>query len=230
MKIISIIPARGGSKGLEKKNIKPFVGKPLIGYAIEESKKAKKINRTFVSTENAKIAKIAKDYGSEVIERPMNLAKDDSSTIEVIYNVMEQLKDEFDDSTIIILLQSTSPLRTVNDIENCIELFLNEKCDSVVSVCEVSHPPYWCLKIENGFLKSLFGDKYLKMRRQNFENVYSPNGAIYITRFGTLKKSNTFLCKSTIPYIMTRENSIDIDNELDFSLAELIYRKNENKQ
>lgn len=225
MKIVAIIPARGGSKGIPKKNIKLLDGKPLISYTIEHAKKSKYINKVVVSTEDGEIAEISKKYGAEVIKRPEELAKDESPTIDAIFHVLEVLKSEKYSPDIVILLQPTSPLRTAEDIDNAMELFSNSDCESVVSVCGVEHPPHWSSKIEKGYLKPLFGEKNLGMRRQDFNNVYMANGAVYISTPQMLYKYNGFHCDCTTPYIMPIERSIDIDNAIDFMLSELVMKK-----
>ena len=223
-KIIAIIPARGGSKGLPRKNIKTLVGKPLIAWTIEQAKSSRYIDKIIVSTEDQEIEEIAEKYGAEIIKRPKKLAMDKSITIDVIFQALKILKAENYNPDIIVLLQPTSPLRSVEDIDNAIKLFLNNNCKSVVSVCETSHSPYWCFKIEDEYLKPLFEEKYLRMRRQDLENIYKPNGAIYISTPQALYKYKTFYSNCIIPYIMPAERSIDIDNKIDFMLAELLIK------
>ena len=221
-----MIPARGGSKGILKKNIKKLLGKPLLAWTIEAAKKSEYIDKIIVSTENEEIAEISKKYGAEVpFLRPEELAKDKSLTIDAIFHALEVLKEQNYNPNIVILLQPTSPLRNAEDIDSAIDLFLDADCESVVSVCEVEHSPYWCFEIEKGYLRSLFGDEYLRMRRQDLEGVYVPNGAIYISTPRTLYKCKSFYCNHTIPYIMPIKRSIDIDNEIDFMLAESVVQK-----
>ena len=232
MKIISIIPARGGSKRIFRKNLKKLDAKPLITYTINEALKLKKINEVIVSTDDNEIAKISKELGANVILRPKELAEDDSPVIKAVIHVMEQLKEKYDQSTLIILLQPTSPLRTKDDIEKCIDLFFNNECESVLSICELSHPPEWNLKIKRGFLKPLHGYINFEKRTQDCEKVFIANGAIFIATLETLQRYNSFLTKKTIPYVMPIERSIDIDNEIDFILAELLMKNksyNKNK-
>lgn len=224
MEIIALIPARGGSKKLPRKNIKLLTGKPLIAYSIGSALKSKYIDRVVVSTEDEEIAEVSKRYGAEVVERPKELAKDESPTIGAIFHALEVLKEQSYNPDIIILLQPTSPLRNAEDIDSATELFLNADCESVVSVCEVEHPPYWGFGIEEGYLKSLFGDEYLRRRRQDLERVYMPNGAMYISTPQMLYKYESFFCNHVIPYIMPTRRSIDIDNEIDFMLAELLIK------
>jgi CMP-N-acetylneuraminic acid synthetase len=224
-RIIAIIPARGGSKKIPRKNIKLLCGKPLIAYTIMTAKKSKYLDNLYVSTEDEEIAEISRRYSVEVIERPKELAKDETPTIDVIFHVLDNLKGKNYNPDIVVLLQPTSPLRKAEDIDNAIGLFLSNDYESVVSVCEMEHPPYWSFKIEEGYLKSLFDKRYLRMRRQDLEKVYIPNGAIFISRVQTLYKYKSFYCNHIIPYIMPIERSVDIDNELDFMLAELLMKK-----
>ncbi len=160
-----------------------------------------------------------------MIERPEELAKDESPTIDAIFHVLKILKTENYNPNIIILLQPTSPLRNAEDIDNAIKLFLASGCESVVSVREVEHPPYWSFKIEEVYLKPLFDKRYLRMRRQDLEKVYIPNGAIYVSTPQALYEYKGFYCNHIMPYIMPIERSIDIDNEIDFMLAELLVKK-----
>ena len=224
-KILALIPARGGSKGIKKKNIKLLFGKPLIAWTIDQAKKSEYLNKIIVTTEDEEIGEISRSWGADIIKRPKELAKDESPTIDAIFHTLEVLKSENYNPDIIILLQPTSPLRTTKDIDNAMELFLNTNCESVVSVCELKHSPYWCFEIEKGYLKSLFGDEYLRRRRQDLENVYMPNGAMYISTPENLRKYKGFYCLRTIPYIMPPERGIDIDNEVDFMLAELLTKR-----
>lgn len=225
MKFISVIPARGGSKRLKRKNIKMLAGKPLIAYTIIESLKSERFDRIIVSTEDSEIAHISENYGAEIIKRPDNLSRDDTPTIDVIFHVIEQLKVDMDESLTIVLLQPTSPLRIAEDINKCIDLFLNNKCESLVSVCKVSHPINWFFRIDGDYLKPLLDRNILKKDNQDFNSFYQLNGAIYIIELKTLQKYKSFICKYTIPYIMPIERSVDIDTEKDFLLAKLLIKK-----
>ena len=220
-KILAIIPARGGSKGIKGKNIRPLNGKTLICHTIEESLKSNYLDRVFVSTDNTIIAKTSEKCGAKIIDRPAELAKDESPTIDAIFHAVDTIKDASDED-IIILLQPTSPLRNAADIDAALNIFMKTDCDSVISMCKVKHSPYWCFKYEGDKFKPLFGNKSLKMRRQELPDVYQPNGAIYISRVKNLYKNNGFDCDNMVPYSMPPERSIDIDEEIDFKLAELL--------
>ncbi len=223
-KILAIIPARGGSKGLIGKNIKPLNGKPLICHTIGDALKSKFLHRVFVSTDAPSIANISKNCGAKIIDRPAELARDESPTIDAIFHAIDTIKD-VSDHDIIILLQCTSPLRNAADIDMALEIFMKNDCDSAISMCKVEHSPYWCFKYDDDKLMPLFGNEYLKMRRQDLPDVYRPNGAIYITTVENLYKNNGFDCDKIIPYIMPSERSIDIDEEIDFKIAELLIQK-----
>ena len=225
--IAGLIPARGGSKGIPRKNIKLFCGKPLIAYTIEEVKRSKYVDRIFVSTEDEEIAKISKAYNAEVIKRPVEYAQDNSNSREVIKHALSWLKkEEMYTPDIILFLQPTSPLRTTEDINRALELYLNNDCESVVSVYKSRESPYWNLTMKNQFIEPLFGWEYFKgKRRQDLPITYSLNGAIYITSKEKFLEKGSFFNEKTLPYIMPMERSIDIDNETDFELAETIMKE-----
>lgn len=225
--VLAIIPARGGSKGLPNKNEKLFLGKPLIAWTIENALKSKYLDCILVSTDVRRIADISQQCGAEVIERPKELATDETPTIEVILNVLKMKNVKENSQDITIILQPTSPMRNTTDIDNAIELFSYSNCESVVSVCEFIHPPYWALTLDKSYLKPLFDEKFLRMRRQELQTTYLPNGAIYISTPLMLYKYKTFYVDNIIPYIMPVDRSVDIDSEMDFILAELLEKKHE---
>lgn len=229
-KIVAIIPARGGSKGIPGKNLKLLNGKPLICYTIEEALKSKYLHQVLVSTDDELIAETSKKSGADVIKRPYELATDSSPVIDAVFHTINTIKKDCT-PYIIVLLQPTSPFRNVSDINAAIELFLNNDCDSVISMCKVEHSPYQYFRFEDDSnrLIPLLGDKYLTIRRQDLPDIYRPNGAIYITTFDTLHRNNSFYGGKIIPYIMPSERSIDIDEEIDLELAEILIEKVINK-
>lgn len=229
--ILAIIPARGGSKGVPRKNIKELDGKPLIAWTIEAALKSKYIDRVVVSTEDREISIISEENGAEVpFLRPLHLSNDDTPTIDVIVYTINELKKRYNYSPqYVILLQCTSPLRNVNNVDEAIERFINNKeCDSLVSVSEVEHTPYWNKMIsKDGYITNFIDyDENKLTRRQQFESVYRLNGAIYISSKENLVKFNSFLTVKTIPYIMSRKSSIDIDDIDDFGIAEYFLKNN----
>jgi len=220
--ILGIVPARGGSKGIPKKNIKLLNGKPLIFYTIKEALKSKYLSKVVVSTEDKEIAKIAKKYKAEVIQRPKELARDETPTRDVVLHVLDILEARSYKPDVVVLLQPTSPLRKVNHIDSAIDLFLHKSCDFLVSVCENKKPPYWYFRIEKEYLKPILRCKHPENRRQELPKTYMPNGAIFICTPEKLRKCLNHYNSRVIPYIMPSEESIDIDDELDFVLAELL--------
>lgn len=224
-RIIAIIPARGGSKGLPRKNIAMLNDKPLISYSIESALNADLVSRVIVSTEDAEIAEVSRKYGSEVMNRPMELAQDDTPTISVVQQVLHQLVEDRYHAEVVVLLQPTTPLRTTEDIDAAVRLFLTSNCQSVVSICEMEHSPYWSFQVERSYLKPLLGKKYLKMRRQDLPRVYLPNGALFVSSPMALYKTQSFYSSRTMPYIMPPERSIDIDCENDLLHAEILLKK-----
>lgn len=226
MKILSIIPARGGSKGVPRKNIKDLNGKPLISYTIEAANKSKYIDRVVVSTDDLEIAEVSKKFGAEIpILRPTNLAGDLSPTVECVIHMLNYLKEEEEYvPTHIMLLQCTSPLRNHNHIDEAIEKFKDSREKALISVCESEVNPYWTNIFEGNKLKPFIKDGYSITRRQDLPEVYRVNGAIYLIEIETFLEKKTFQPESLTGYIMDSYSSVDIDTELDFRIAEVIMR------
>ena len=160
------------------------------------------------------------------MNRPKELAQDDTPTISVVQQVLHQLEEDGYIAELVVLLQPTTPLRTDEDIDAAIQLFLTSNCQSVVSICEMEHSPYWSFHVERGYLKPLMGEKYLKMRRQDLPSVYLPNGALFISSPKAIYETKSFYSCRVIPYIMPPERSIDIDCENDLLHAEILLKKN----
>jgi len=224
MKIIAIIPARGGSKGVVKKNIRLLAGRPLIHYTIEAAKHSKHINNIIVSTDDENITEVASVESVAVIKRPAELSSDESPTIEAVLHVINKCKIEGLNPEIVILLQPTSPFRTSSDIDAALDIFLQNDCDSVISFVETIHPPYWNMVANGPYLKPLFDQESLRMRRQDLPKTYLPNGAIYVASAETLKQTHSFYTPKIKPYIMPAERSLDIDSEFDLLFAEVLMK------
>lgn len=222
-KVLAIIPARGGSKGVPRKNIRNLAGKPLIAWTIEEAKKSKYIDRLILSSENDEIIKTAIKYNCEVpFIRPSKLAQDDTSGIAPILHALEEVKG-FD---YVISLQPTSPLRIAADIDACIEKMIRSNSSACVSVAEPGNSPYWMYTMnDKGNMAPLIDQGSLILRRQDLPIVYSLNGAIYVAEVNWLQKSKSFLTAETVAFIMPNNRSYDIDTENDFNLCELIMRE-----
>lgn len=225
--MLAIIPARGGSKGLPRKNIKLLGGVPLIAWTIEAAKKSKYLDRIIVSTEDDEIANVAKDYGVEIpFLRPKELATDTSLAIDNYLYTIDRLNRE--QNLIIsnfIVLQPTSPLRNTEDIDCAIDLFHKKKADSVISMTEMAYPPVWAKRInEDGIIEEYFteiSDNGLK-NRQAIEKAYIPNGAIFIFKESFLRSNCNYYSDKTYSYIMPQNRSVDIDNEIDFDFAKFL--------
>jgi len=223
--VLAIIPARGGSKGVPRKNIRMLAGKPLIAWTIEEAKKSKYIDRLVSSSEDEEIIKVAKEWGCEVpFIRPVELAKDDTPGIDPVLHAISMLPG-YD---YVVLLQPTSPLRSVDDIDGCIETCLTSHAPSCVSVTEVDQHPYLMYKIDKtGSLKPFRDQKNEIHRRQDLPLVYILNGAVYVAESHFLSKNRSFLTPLTKAYNMPKARSLDIDDGIDIKLFEIL--KNINK-
>ena len=219
--ILAIIPARGGSKGIPRKNIRMLAGKPLIAWTIEEAKKSKYIDRLILSSEDDEIIKVAKEWGCEVpFIRPVELAKDDTPGIETVLHAIKSLNGEYD---YIVLLQPTSPMRLVDDIDCCIEVCVFSKAMSCVSVTEVNQHPFWMYTIDSsGYLYPIMQHKNETNCRQDLPSVYVLNGAVYIAENDFLENKKTFLTAMTKAYVMTKKRSVDIDEDIDLELCEIL--------
>lgn len=222
-KILTIIPARSGSKGIKNKNIVNLNRKPLIYYTINEALKSKYITRIIVSTDDEEIANIAKELGAEVpFLRPSFLAEDTSKTIDTIIYSIEKLKEIGQEYDYVVLLQPTQPLRRSWHIDEAIELIINKKETSLVSVSKVKEHPILIRKIdENGYVKNLLNESSTK-RRQDFEDFYKVNGAIYINKIDENLTKDTSLNDNKLAYIMDEKYDIDIDEHNDLYLAEIM--------
>ena len=222
--VVCVIPARGGSKGLPGKNIKMFCGKPLIAHTIEQARQSKYIDRVIVSTEAEEIAKISLEYGAEVpFMRPMELADDGSSTVDVLLHAINWLESvdqyAFD---ILLLLHTTTPLRSVEDINESISLVVEENADNVFSVAEAHRNPYFNMVEINkkGYVALIKQGNFTT--RQEAPLVYDMNSSIYVWWKELLKEKKKIFLDKTKIYVMPKERSIDIDDNIDFIIAEIM--------
>lgn len=225
-KILAIIPARGGSKGIPHKNIMKINHKPLIAYSIEAAKGSKFIDYILVSTDDVEIKDVSLNYGAKVpFLRPEEISNDTAKSIDVVLHALEFHKSQGEEFHYVVLLQPTSPLRSSQDIDNAIEIVMEKEAESLVSLCEASENPVLMRVIEDDKLKSFVEFKGDNLRRQDLPKFYIFNGAIYINSVEMLFKEKTFVNEATIPFVMDSVKSIDIDNMLDSKLAELILRE-----
>lgn len=228
-RILGIIPARSGSKGLLDKNIMELQGKPMMAYTIEAALETKVIDDVIVSTESARYAEIAKKYGAFVpFLRPESLAQDDSSTMDLLIytiNCLAELGMIYD---YFIILQPTSPLRRAEDIVNSIELCFEKDADAVVSVCKAEHSPLWCNTLKEDLCLANFLSENTNKRRQDLGQYYRLNGAIYLSKVDTFLKRRTFYTERSYAYIMDKAFSVDIDDIMDFKFAEILINEQKN--
>lgn len=218
MRILAIVPARGGSKGIKDKNIKEIEGRPLIEYTIEAAKRCEYIDEIVVSTDSEKIAKVAKKAGAKVpFLRPDELASDTARTIDVVLFTIEQLKLIGQEYDIVVLLQPTSPLRDEDDICGAIEKYVSCNMKSLVSVSEVSESPILMRQIVDETHMEKLLNINSTIRRQDMAKYYMVNGSIYINKIEELN-SDTSLNDNVIPYVMDRSHAVDIDDYVDIEV------------
>lgn len=222
-KILAIIPARSGSKGLRDKNIKLLNGKPLIAYTIEAAIKSNIFTDVVVSTDSEKYAEISREYGAKVpFLRSEENSTDKAGSTDMILEVLEELKKIGERYDYFMLLQPTSPLRTSDDIIESYKLSIEKNANSIVGVCEPDHSPL----IMNTLDKNLSMDNFLENltanRRQDMKTYYRINGAIYLCNVDYFKEHKDFYKEKSFAYIMNKINSVDIDDIIDFKLAEIL--------
>ena len=226
--IVAVIPARGGSKGIAQKNLSSLLGVPLIAYTIKAALKAQTLDKVIVSTDDEQIKTVSQDCGAEVpFLRPSHLATDTAPGISVLQHAIIYLAEHEGYLTdIVVCLQPTSPLRSGEDIDAAVNLCLDSGADSVVSLCQAKHHPYWMKKIVDGRVHPLMNENENHYtRRQDLPPVYQLNGALYVTRTNVLLEENRVLGKYTAPYIMPPERSIDIDTPNDLRVAETLLKE-----
>lgn len=223
MTTISVIPARGGSKQLPRKNILPLAGKPLIAHTIEHSGKSLLVDRTFVSTEDEEIASISRSFGAEIVIRPSDLAADTSPSEPALVHTLDYLKNrEGLQPDLIVLLQCTSPIRMPGDIDNAVTTLLSQEADSLFSACR-SHVFLW-RRTSKG-LESLNYDYRIRQRRQDLPEEFVENGSIYIFKPWVLEKLKNRLGGKIALYEMNYWSSFQIDSHEDLLLCEWILQR-----
>ena len=229
MKVLGIIPARGGSKGVPRKNIRLLNGKPLLAYTAEAALRAKKLSRIFLTTEDEEIAAVGKSYGLEVpFLRPANLALDTTPTLPVILHTVESIEATGEIFDAICLLQPTNPLRRAEDIDNCIEMLEMSDADSIISVLPVPHEynPKWVYwRDESGSMRLSTGDREPPPRRQELPAAFHREGSIYVTRRAVIEIYGNLYGEKVRGYETRVENSINIDTLHDWTMAEVLIKK-----
>jgi len=236
MEILGVILARGGSKGIPRKNIKQLNGYPLIYYTIRACQQSKKLTRYIVNTEDAQIKAVAKAYGSEVVDRTLKLAQDDTSNVLVWKHTLQYLKDvENYIPSIMVNLNPTSPLRESNDIDNAVRMLIETNCDAVISVTKEAHRIDKIHTLDE--YKKInfcwpFREEELKSEwRQGCPDYYLPNGAITAVWIKHVLKGNSWKeifvdnVEDLRAFVMPPERSVDVDTVLDFKIAEMLLKR-----
>lgn len=226
-KILAIIPARGGSKGLPGKNIRPLLGKPLIGWSIEHAQQSKYIDEIFVSTDSPEIAVVAESFGVRVPElRPVELANDEAPSSAFITYTIEKYKKKGSLFDYFILLEPTSPLRDVEDIDKSIEIIIdNPNNDSIVGVCKAEdvHPAFM-VKIGTDNRLQPYEDKMKSLRRQDLPDVFYFEGSIYVSKCNVYLDKKAFYHDKTLSYIVPKWKSFEVDDIIDFTIIEAMMK------
>lgn len=224
MRNIAIIPARSGSKGLKDKNIKLLNGKPLIAYTIEAAKDSKLFEEIFVSTDSEEYAMVAREWGAQVpFLRSESLASDTTSSWDVVKDVIMHYKKVGKEFDTLALLQPTSPLRKSEDIVNGYTILNEKDAQAVVSVCEVDHSPLWCNTLpKDKSLQNFLDQDKINVPRQGLSTYFRINGALYIAYTEYLMTTDTIYNGKCYALVMPKENSIDIDDAVDFKIAKAL--------
>ncbi len=227
--ILGLIPARGGSKSIPRKNLAALAGRPLLAYTCEAALGSRLLTRAVLSTDDPEIAAAGRELGVEVpFERPADLARDDTPSLPVVHHAIEWLRTrEAWEPDLVVLLQPTSPLRTARHIDEAVSRLQLAEADSVVSVVEVPHrfSPYAVMELDNGQLREIWAQPTLfdRFRRQEMPVLYARNGpAVLVTRAPVLFELETFYGPVTLPYVMSAEDSVDIDTAFDLRMAECL--------
>jgi len=224
--MLALIPARGGSKALPGKNIRPLCGKPLISYTIEAAQKSRLISRIVVSTDSQDIAEISRSLGAEVpFLRSVELATDTAQAVDVYIDTCERLYGlKGAGLKHFVVLLPTAPLRMSEDIDGAINLFDSKEADAVISVVDSPHPIQWHRRIDgNDVLRPYFDPLMEDMaNRQSLPKSYLPNGSIFVLNYSFIKRNRSYYSNKTFAYIMPSERSVDIDSLTDFLFAEFL--------
>ena len=222
MSIIAIIPARGGSKSVPRKNVLDFLGLPLIAHSIIDAKEAQLVDRIYVSTDDGEIAQVSRQYGAEIIDRPAELAKDTSSSESALIHALSEIETTGIVPELVVFLQCTSPVRTGADIDQAITKLQQENADSLIAVSP-THRFLW--KEVDGIAESINYDYRHRQRRQDMEPQYMENGSMYLFKPWVIKELGNRLGGKVILSVMSEAAIWEIDSILDFKIAEVLFKK-----
>lgn len=223
-RFIALIPARGGSKGVARKNLRPIGGKPLIAHTIAAAKSSTYVNEVYVSSDDTEILSLSKQLQCQTITRPAIYAGDEATAVDVVLHFLQQaLPDLANENPFIVYLQPTSPLRTAAHLDAAVAMMLAADKRSLTSVVELERSPFKSFTIgADGTLNSLFDEKLSNLGRQSFPKAYAANGAIYIFDCATFLGRQGFPTNGGVPFFMSDADSVDIDTEDDIRLAQSI--------
>ncbi|MBD3814999.1 MAG: acylneuraminate cytidylyltransferase family protein [Halothiobacillus sp.] len=223
-RVLGLIPARGGSKGIPKKNLYPIMGKPLLQYTFDAAQKSRFINQVMMSTEDVEIRAFAERYGVDTrYLRPHELATDEATTIDVVLHALDWLEERGELPDVLVLLQPTSPLRTEHDIDQAVEVFLREGCESLVGVHPMIEHPFKCMQVDaDGSWQFLAKPEKYVSRRQDYRNNYfAINGALYIVTPAWLRQQGNFVVEGKTHLLeMTSVAGVDVDDLTDIFQVE----------
>jgi N-acylneuraminate cytidylyltransferase len=224
-RVVAVIPARGGSKSIPGKNIRPLGGKPLIAWSIEVAQHVAEIDRVIVSTDDAQIASVARAHGAEVYERPAHLATDEALVIDTLKDLVQRLQVEGDTPEWMILLEPTCPLRSAEDVRECFERINEGGYDSVATFKDAELNPHRAWRITDGTPEVFIPGAIPWLPRQKLPHAYQLNGAVYVFRASLLaQEARSLLLGKLGAVLMPKERSQDIDDNLDFIVVEALIK------
>ena len=225
-RVIAIVPARGGSKSIPGKNIRPLQGKPLLAWSVDVAKQVSEIDRVIVSTDDAQIAGVGRRHGAEVYARPPHLATDDALVIDALKDLLHRLETEGETAEWVILLEPTCPLRSADDVRSCLKLVAERGFDSAATFKEAELNPHRAWRLEDGVPEVFIPGAIPWLPRQKLPKAYQLNGAVYVFRAKLLgQEARSLLVGKPGAVLMPRERSQDIDDGIDFMIVEALLRE-----
>jgi N-acylneuraminate cytidylyltransferase len=224
LSVLAVVTARGGSAGLPRKNLREVGGRTLLARAIEAGQRAATVDRVVLSSDDAEIIQAGILAGCDVpFVRPAGLAGDRARSIDVVRHALEALPEGYD---LVVLLQPTSPLRTAEDVEAAVELCVRRGAPACISVCAADKPPFWMHGLDKRLrLRPILPEYQGTSRRQDLPTAFAVNGAVYVARTDWIRTQESFVTPETIGFVMPRERSVDIDDELGLIIAEALAKR-----
>lgn len=225
-RVIAVVPARGGSKSVPGKNIRLLAGKPLLAWSIDVAKQVSEIDRIIVSTDDSEIAAVAREYGAEVYARPPHLATDEALVIDALKDLLQTLAAEHETAEWVVLLEATCPLRSSDDVRDCLKLAAQGGYDSVATFKDAELNPHRAWRLTDGVPEVFIPGAIPWLPRQRQPKAYQLNGAVYLFRASLLAhEAQSLLVGKLGAILMPRDRSQDIDDSLDFTIVESLLQK-----